>query len=141
MFHEYPSKISIKVGAFVSYFSKNLSKNLNLPLSNKCDEILPKFPSSVECSDYISCQSVGKKLAVVEVCVGKVDRVRSRAPHHPQEPGPGEQHLLHQENKDIQPAPVSQSQQYGEWRLVVTGPVLTGNISIIRILSVGLYQL
>ena len=96
----------------------------------------------MECSDYISCQSVGKKLAVVEVCVGKVDRVRSRAPHHPQEPGPGEQHLLHQENKDIQPAPVSQSQsqQYGEW-LAVTRPVLTGNISIIRILSAGLYQL
>ena len=69
-------------------------------------------------SHYISCQSVGKKLAVVEVCVGKVDRVRSRHHQHPHQHqdtgGAGDQHLLAQENKDIQPAPVSQSQQYGE---------------------------
>ena len=69
----------------------------------------------VQCSDYISCQSVGKKLAVVEVCVGKVDRVRSRHHQHQEEDsGGGDQHLLPpQDNKDIQPAPVSQ--QYGEW--------------------------
>lgn len=66
------------------------------------------------CSDYISCQSVGKKLAVVEVCVGKVDRVRSRHhQHHQEDTGAGDQHLLHQDTKDIQPAPLSQSQQYG----------------------------
>ena len=72
----------------------------------------------LSCSDYISCQSVGKKLAVVEVCVGKVDRVRSRhQQHHQEEGGAGDQHLLSQpDNKDIQPAPLSHSQQYGQWR-------------------------
>ena len=96
------------------------------------------------CSDYISCQSVGKKLAVVEVCVGKVDRVRSRHHQHQQhqDTGAGDQHLLAQQNKDIQPAPLSQSQQYGEWRGGAgVETVLRGNISIIRSLSAGLYQL
>ena len=73
--------------------------------------------------------------------MGKVDRVRSRH-HHQDTTGAGDQHLLPQESKDIQPAPVSQSQQYGEWREEGSNqPVLTGNISIIRSLSAGLYQL
>ena len=76
-------------------------------------------------SHYISCQSVGKKLAVVEVCVGKVDRVRSRHSHQQEEAGgAGEQHLLHQDTKDIQPAPLSHSQQYGEWGEGGLGPYI-----------------
>ena len=62
-------------------------------------------------SHYISCQSVGKKLAVVEVCVGQVDRIKTRHHHHTHSGDGGgnfevsnnNQHLLSQDNKDIQP--------------------------------------
>ena len=63
----------------------------------------------------ISCQSVGKKLAVVEVCVGRqVDRVRGR---ERRQAGEQEQvinnRLEEAEDRDIQPYS-AKAEQYGE---------------------------
>ena len=63
----------------------------------------------------VSCQSVGKKLAVVEVCVGRqVDRVRGR---ERRQAGEQEQvinnRLEEAEDRDIQPYS-AKAEQYGE---------------------------